>query len=162
MQTSQTAFITGGAKRIGREIALSLAKSGYDIALHYHGSQKEADETCQMIEGVGQKAVALRADLTDAIAVSELMSMASEALSPVTLLIHNASHFARGNLQEFSHEDWQTHLSVNTEAPLHLARDMAAQLPKETGGSHIISARWHAGLEHLPQFSVLQHQQISA
>ncbi len=131
----KTALITGAARRIGREIALSLADKGWDIALHYHRSEGEAQEVASRIERKGCRCVILGADLADAEAASTLIARATAALGPLALLVHNASVFEKQGLSGFSHETFAAHMAVNLEAPLHLTRDFAAQAPQ---GSQVV------------------------
>lgn len=131
----KTALITGAARRIGREIALSLADKGWNIVLHYHHSEREAQELASLIKHKGRQCALLGADLMDIKGVSTLIARASAALGPLSLLVHNASVFEKQGLSGFSHENFAAHMAVNLEAPLHLTRDFASQAPQ---GSQVV------------------------
>ncbi|HEY4173525.1 MAG TPA: SDR family NAD(P)-dependent oxidoreductase, partial [Rhodopila sp.] len=89
----RVALVTGGARRLGRAIALALAHQGFDIAIHYGGSAEAAEETRRDIEALGRRAVTLQADLADEAAVGRLLPQAVERLGPVGVLVNNASLF---------------------------------------------------------------------
>lgn len=123
------ALVTGAARRIGRAIALGLARDGYDIAVHYGRSRAQALATVADVAALGRRAVALDCDLADPDATAALMARAGEALGPVSCLVNNASLFDYDNAQDFSAEHLARHMQVNVSAPLLLARALHAQLP---------------------------------
>ena len=85
------ALVTGGAKRLGKEMAIFLAERGFEVAIHYHSSKKNADELIEYIKSkTGKNSIALQADLTKETEAKQLISRASEQLGgPITLsLIH--------------------------------------------------------------------------
>ena len=75
----RTALVTGAARRLGREIALGLARAGWDIAVHYGRSRDDALRTVDEIASTGRRAAALQADLADEAAVSDLIARATDA-----------------------------------------------------------------------------------
>ncbi|MFW8635442.1 SDR family oxidoreductase [Cribrihabitans pelagius] len=122
------ALVTGAGRRLGRAMALRLAAEGHDVAVHYHSSEAEAEETAQMIRQQGRRAVALRADLADEDATQALLPRAAAALEgPVTCLVNNASVFERDTLGSATRESWDAHFSSNLRAPFLLLQAMAAQ-----------------------------------
>ncbi|MBI1170230.1 SDR family oxidoreductase [bacterium] len=125
------ALVTGGAKRIGREIALYLARRGADLALHYASSQDEAEATAAEIRALGRKAVLLKADLLDEAAVARLVPEAARALGgPLTVLVNNASIFEYDNIQTATRTSWDRAMESNLRAPFVLTQAFAAQAPK--------------------------------
>lgn len=124
------ALVTGAGIRLGRELALELARFGYDVAVHYATSAEGAQETVKMIESLGQKAVALRADLLDEAQTQPLVSMAARALGgPLTCLVNNASIFEYDTLQTATRQSWDRHIESNLRAPFVLTQEFAAQAP---------------------------------
>ena len=121
------AFITGGAKRLGKAMALHLAKQGYDIALHYHHSEKEALSTCSEIEALGQRCKPIAGDLADSETLRHIMSEAVNAFGRIDCLINNASRFSRDQLHNFSEEGLTAHWQINFRAPLYLIRYFSEQ-----------------------------------
>ncbi|XAT62213.1 SDR family oxidoreductase [Rhodobacteraceae bacterium Araon29] len=125
------ALITGGAKRLGREMALYVAARGYDVVVHYASSQAAADEVVAEIQALGCKAKALPADLLIEAEVQELLPAAAAALGgPITCLINNASIFEYDTLETATRTSWDRHIESNLRAPFVLSQAFAAQLPK--------------------------------
>lgn len=125
--TQPVALITGAARRIGRSLALALAERGYDIVVHYHRSEDSATSLVSEIEARGRRAVAIAAHLEIPSQVEALLPRAVEMLGPVTLLVNNASHFARDTLPTASYDSFLTHQQVNLYAPMALSQAFAAQ-----------------------------------
>ena len=130
----RVALVTGGAKRLGRAIALALAEAGFDIAIHYAGSQAEAAETAAAIVALGRRAVTLQADLAREAEVDALLPAASAALGPVGVLVNNASTFERDEWHDATRESWDAHLEPNLRAPFVLTQAFARALPQEAEG----------------------------
>lgn len=123
------ALVTGGAKRIGREIALALAKHGWDIAVHYRQSAKEAQVTVSEIEKLGKRAVALQCDFANEAAVHRLLSSAATSLGPVSCVVNNASVFEHDTVKQFSYASLDAHMRTNLGAPILLARALHQATP---------------------------------
>ncbi len=124
--SARRALVTGGARRLGREIALALARDGWDIAIHYGRSAQQAWETVAAIEALGRQAVAIQADLADEASVSALFDTACEQLGALHCLVNNASRFDPDRPESFSYRVMQQHMAPNLGAPLLLARRLHA------------------------------------
>lgn len=131
------ALITGAARRIGRSIALSLAAAGYDIAVHYHHSQADAEVLAGEITALGRRAVAVEADLADAAAVAALVPLVAARLAPPVCLVNNASEFRHDTIGDLTAESWARHMDVNLRAPVMLAQALARYLPPGESGNVI-------------------------
>lgn len=129
-----TALITGGARRIGRELALAAAAASYDVAVHFRGSRDEAHAVVEAVRATGRKAAALEADLGLHSDVEGLVPRAADALGPVTLLVNNASVFADDRVGSVTRESWTSHMDANLRAPVMLAQSFAAELPSDRQG----------------------------
>ncbi len=138
---SHTCLITGAAKRIGRSLALGLAKQGWNIAIHYSQSKADAESLCKEIEALGQKALLLQADLSSSDATAELITKTRAALGPINLLINNASLFERDTIDTLELASWDAHLNTNLRAPALLMRDFAAQAAAGDSIINIIDQR---------------------
>lgn len=123
------ALITGGARRLGRAMALYLAGRGHDVAIHYSGSQDEAEATAAEARALGVKAACFQADLLDAVATAALLPRVAQAMGPVTVLINNASIFEYDNIRSATMENWDRHFGSNLRAPFQLLQALAAQAP---------------------------------
>jgi NAD(P)-dependent dehydrogenase (short-subunit alcohol dehydrogenase family) len=130
----RVALVTGAGKRIGRAIALALAADGWDLGLHFHHAQAEADVLSTEISRLGAKAVPLRCDLGDPSQLSGLIEACEGHLGTVTCLINNAAVFAYDDLASLDTGQWRRHLDVNLLAPLLLSKAFAARLPDEVTG----------------------------
>ncbi|WP_309084828.1 SDR family oxidoreductase [Chelativorans sp.] len=134
MMTGTNALITGGAKRIGRAIALDLAANGFGVAIHCGRSREEAESLAAAIRAAGGRACVLQADLTDTGQTEELIGEAVAELGPVHLLVNNASVFERDEATDFTEEVWERHFALHVKAPAILARDFALALPRDREG----------------------------
>ncbi len=125
----RAALVTGGAQRIGRAIALALARAGYAVAIHARVSQAEADALCAEIAAAGGRAHAVLADLADHHAVLGLVSAAAAATGPLTLLVNNAALFEPDEMGRLDGDGFDRQFAVNLRAPLFLVQAFAAQAP---------------------------------
>ena len=123
----RAALITGGGRRIGRAIALGLARAGYRIVLHAHRSRSDAEELAARIASEGGKAAVVLADLSDPDAVRGVMPGAS-AFGPLTLLVNNASVFDEDEIGNLEREKFDNTMAVNLTAPLFLAQAFATHV----------------------------------
>ncbi|MEM9428377.1 MAG: SDR family oxidoreductase [Pseudomonadota bacterium] len=125
------ALVTGGAKRVGRALALALAGRGHDVAIHYASSAAPAEALAEEIRASGRMAVALGADLLDDATVAGLIPDAADALGrPLDILINNASIFEHDTIETLTLESWERHHRSNLKAPVFLTQAFAAQCPK--------------------------------
>jgi NAD(P)-dependent dehydrogenase (short-subunit alcohol dehydrogenase family) len=134
MSVTTVALVTGAAKRIGRTVALALARDGWDVGVHYGASRDDALQTVRAIEALGRRAVALPCDLAHEASVRRLVADCSGALGRVTCLVNNASLFAEDRIDNVSAESLQRHMQVNVAAPLLLAQALHAALPDDARG----------------------------
>ena len=128
------ALITGAARRIGREIARTLARRGHPVAIHYRASKDDAAAAVGEIADAGGRAVALAADLADEAETRALVSRAEAALGPVTVLVNNASVFEHDSVATASRESWDRHMETNLRAPFVLMQALAEALPADRTG----------------------------
>lgn len=130
----RAALVTGGARRIGRAIALALGQAGFSVAVHYQTSETEAAETVAVLLQRGVSAVALHAALGDEAAVRRLVPDAVAALGPLGVLVNNASTFLRDEVLDVTRDSWDAHIEPNLRAPFVLIQDFARQLPEAAEG----------------------------
>jgi pteridine reductase len=128
------ALITGGARRVGRAIALELASAGCDVALHYRKSQDEASVVAEQITRRGRRCETLAADLERAEAPERLIEAAVRSLGRLDILVNNASLFEPMPLQAFSAGEWERTMRVNLTAPAALCHHARAYLKAGAGG----------------------------
>ncbi len=123
----KTALVTGGARRLGREIALALAREGAGLVLHYRFSGKEAHETARAAREAGVRVHLLEADLEDPAAAETLLERASAEAGPLDILVNNASGFPRDRIDSVTWREISRSMKVHAFAPLALTRAFAAQ-----------------------------------
>jgi len=146
---SRVALVTGGARRIGRTLALALAETGWDVAVHYRTSKGEAEAVAAEIAARGRRSTALQADLAVEGKAAGLVERAREALGPLTLLVNNASVFREDTVQTMTRDSWDAHMETNLRSPLALAQAFAAQAPE---GSSIVNLLDQRVWKPNPQF----------
>ncbi len=137
MSMIRSVLVTGAAKRIGRRLALELARDGWDVAVHCNASVAEAEDVAAQIRALGRKAVVVRGDLSDADAPDRLIAEASAALGGLTCLINNASLFEPDEVGTITKASWAEHLDTNLRAPVFLSQAFARQLPDDEEGNII-------------------------
>jgi NAD(P)-dependent dehydrogenase (short-subunit alcohol dehydrogenase family) len=125
----RAALVTGGAKRLGRAIALALAEAGFSVAVHSHASVTDAERTADDIRGFGVAAVVLQANLGVEASVERLVPDAQAALGPLGVLVNNASAFERDEWHDTTRESWDHHIEPNLRAPFVLMQRFAQALP---------------------------------
>jgi NAD(P)-dependent dehydrogenase (short-subunit alcohol dehydrogenase family) len=132
------ALVTGGARRIGRAIALGLAKDGWHVIVHYHQSEKAAEQTVAEIVDQGGRATAIAADLSNADSAIQLIIESISVTGELSCLVNNASLFVNDSILSFNSEDFNSMMAVNLSAPILLSRAFSEKLP-ESGGGVIIN-----------------------
>lgn len=132
------AVVTGGSRDIGREIAIKLAKEGADVAVNYLNTEKGAIETVREIEAMGQKAIAIKADVSSLDDIQRLRQEVEETFGgEVHILINNAGGlFARKTLQELDEAFYDKVMNVNFKSTVFVSKAFA---PMMKPGSSIIN-----------------------
>jgi len=121
------ALVTGAGKRLGQTIAVELARSGWDIAIHYGTSAKDAEQTANTVRQLGRRAITLQADLESESAVAQLVTLCQTELGLPDCIVNNASLFDYDDIQQFSYAQLDKHMRINVAAPLILARSLFSQ-----------------------------------
>jgi pteridine reductase len=129
---SPLALVTGAANRLGKVFALTLARQGFDIVLHYHASRDDALQTQAELEAIGRQVILSEADLTDP---TQIKALASD-LASIHLLVNSAAFMPSGNVESLTLENWDTTLDLNLRAPFLLARECAKKM---TDGGLIVN-----------------------
>lgn len=122
----RVALITGGARRVGRAIALRLARAGCHVAIHYHTSSAEAEATARECRAGGTNATTHAADLADPAAPPALVQNVLSVHQRLDIVINNAGTFEPMSLEQFDYAAWETTMRVNCTAVMalvHAARD---------------------------------------
>ena len=117
--SDQVALVTGSAHRVGKSIALELARRGVHILVHYHGADDSAvRDTLHEIKSYGVDAFAVQADISKPEGVETLFSAVERHFNQLHILVNSASSFSGNTLMDVTLEDWNQSIAVNMTAPL--------------------------------------------
>lgn len=129
----RVAVVTGGARRLGREIVLALAREGYDVFLTYLRSETSAHDTARRVIEQGRAAHAFRADLRDTDECTAAARAALELFGGVDLLVNSAAVFPEQTIDDVERAGWDDVAHLNLLAPLVLTRALAGSLSARGG-----------------------------
>jgi 3-oxoacyl-[acyl-carrier protein] reductase len=122
---NRVALVSGGARGIGRAIALSLAESGWDVAVCYRSSQRDAEETVSSIQAKGGQGLALQSDVSDPEAAQALVRQVEKAWGRIDALINAAGPYHRVELLSETVEGWRAMFDNNLHPIFYLSRAVA-------------------------------------
>jgi NAD(P)-dependent dehydrogenase (short-subunit alcohol dehydrogenase family) len=140
----KAALVTGGARRIGREIALQLATAGAEVTVTYRTSRQEAEETIKAIKDLGRLAIAVECDVRSEDSVRDAVVAAVNFHGHLDVLVNNAAVFQSVPLDQLTLEQWDTVFETNARGPFLMARQAIEYLRKSQG--HIINIGSLGGL----------------
>lgn len=134
----RTVLVTGGARRLGRAIALDLAAAGWQVAVHYRGS---AEEAAQTVADCARHAPseAFQADLADEAQAKGLVAAAVQRFGRLEAVVNNASRFEHDDARSFSLASFTAHMVSNTAAPVLLAQALAAHLEQRDATGAVVN-----------------------
>jgi 3-oxoacyl-[acyl-carrier protein] reductase/pteridine reductase len=121
--SGKSALVTGGARRIGRGIALALAGAGADVALTYLKSSDDAARTAAEIEALGCRALAVECDVRSEASVRQAIADATGKFGRLDLLVNNAAVFETAPLESITLEQWDAVFETNARGPFLVARE---------------------------------------
>lgn len=133
---AKLALVTGASDRIGRAIALSLAKQGYAIAVHYNTNKDQAEQTVVQIAALGQRAAAFQADLSIFEDVVKLEQSITASLGTVDCIVNNAGYAQMKSFFDYAPLEWQRELDVCLNGLMHLTYVFVPAM-KQAGGKLI-------------------------
>jgi NAD(P)-dependent dehydrogenase (short-subunit alcohol dehydrogenase family) len=126
--SGKSALVTGGARRIGRGIALALARAGADVAITYKTSVDEAAQTAREIASLGVRALAVECDVRSEASVREVVAKAAGQFGRLDIVVNNAAVFETVPLERISVEQWDTVFETNARGPFLVAREALPHL----------------------------------
>jgi len=127
----KAALITGAGDRLGKAMALALAGTGYDIAVHYNSSGRGAERTAEEGRSLGRKCETFKADLSHIKSIEALTSKVFRAFPYCSLLINNASVFEDIDFMDVTEESFDKELNLNFKAPFFLSREFSRRKSAE-------------------------------
>lgn len=135
----KVALVTGSARRVGKAIALELARKGVHIMVHYGGSTpEEVRETMLEIKSCGVDAYEVQADLSQPTAIEKLIEALEEKFGRLDILVNSASIFQKRNLLEVTLEEWEATMNINLRAPFLLTQAAARMMQTNTPPGGVI------------------------
>ena len=125
--------ITGGARRIGRAIALELARHGADIAITFNTSDREARKTVVELTALGVRAVALHCDVRDESSIKQMIVETCRELGGIDILVNNAAVYDTLDFNKITVRQWDDMFATNTRGPFLVSRAAAKELSRRKG-----------------------------
>lgn len=148
----KVALVTGAAKRIGRSVALRLAREGADVVVNYRSSKSDADEVVSQIAAMGRQAVAVQADVAKRTEVANMFAAVEKEFGRLDLLVNNAGMFFSAKFEELTEEQWDRILDTNLKSQF-LCAQAAAPLLRRGGSGRIINFASLGGLLAWPAYT---------
>ncbi len=133
--SGKVVLITGGAHRVGKSIALALAREGADIAITYHSSGTEAQRTIDEIGALGVKAASFKCDQAEVRQIKATVQAVVERFERLDGLVNSASIMQEIPFMEITQENWDAAFDVNARGPFFFSQAAAAVMQAGTGGS---------------------------
>ena len=129
------ALVTGGAIRVGRSIALALAREGYDVAIHYNSSSDGAQKTLEELKITGGSHASFPLDLSETGKINEFVRNVKDKMGGLDVLVNSASVYDKANLRDTDPELFEKQFRINLEAPFFLTSAFA----RHAGRGHILN-----------------------
>ncbi len=148
---NQVALVTGGGRRIGRAIALALARAGAIVAVNYNRSKAEARATTLEISKLGVETIALRADVSRPAQVRAMFRAVEKRFGRLDVLVNNAAIFFPARWDRLTENDWDRILSVNLKGTFFCAQAAARIMQRQKCG-HIINISSLGGIRAWPDY----------
>lgn len=141
---SRVALVTGsGRKRVGNVVALFLAERGWNIALHYHSSKSDAEDSVKQIQSTGVQCEAFQADVSSATEVERLVARTKDRFGSIDALVTTASIWSEGRLEDVTEEELKSHFEVNTLGTFFAVQKVGhIMTEQENGGSIVTIGDW--------------------
>ncbi|OCA82741.1 enoyl-[acyl-carrier-protein] reductase FabL [Pseudobacillus wudalianchiensis] len=150
----KVALVTGSSRGVGKQIALELARNGYDIVVNYARSKTAALETAQEIEELGQKALVIKANVGDVDKVRAMFAEIKKEFGRLDVLINNAASGVQRPIMELEEKHWDWTMDINSKALLFCSQE-AAHLMEETGGGSIVSISSLGAIRYLKNYTAV-------
>lgn len=147
--SGKVALVTGGARRIGRAIALDLARAGAAVAFTFRTSREEAFATEQELRQLGGNAVGIQADLHHSEQVRAAVAAARGTLGRLDIVVNNAGRYEEVNFESISDAQWDEMMAINLRAPFLVSRE-AVPVLRAGGGGRIIHLASVGGVKAFP------------
>jgi glucose 1-dehydrogenase len=128
-------IVTGGGVRVGRAVALGLARAGVDVFIHYNRSAGSAEDTAQEARGLGVRAEIGSVDLSDPATAPQLVELAAQSLGIPSILVNSASGFPSDTIGDVSLEGWRRTFDLTLASPVFVTQALSNTLPDDLDGA---------------------------
>ena len=128
-------IVTGGGVRVGRAVALGLARSGTDVFIHYNRSAGPAEHTAQEARDLGVRAEIGSVDLSDPSTAPELIDLAAQSLGTPSILVNSASGFPADTISDVTLDQWRRTFDLTLASPVFVTQALADVLPGDLDGA---------------------------
>jgi NAD(P)-dependent dehydrogenase (short-subunit alcohol dehydrogenase family) len=128
-------IVTGGGVRVGRAIALGLARSGVDVFIHYNRSAEPAERTATTARELGVRATVGSVNLSDPTKAAELVELAEQSLGTPSILVNSASGFPSDTISDVTVDDWRATFDLTLASPVFATQAFANALPEDLDGA---------------------------
>lgn len=149
--TGRVALVTGAGHRVGRALALALARRGVQVAIHYNRSSADAEETRRLVEQAGARAALFPADLSDAAAARAMPGQVAAHFGQLDILVNCAAIMVRASLEDTTVEQWDTIFDLNLRSYFFAAQGAVPHLRKAKG--KIVNLADVGGMEPWPRYA---------
>jgi NAD(P)-dependent dehydrogenase (short-subunit alcohol dehydrogenase family) len=131
--SGKAVLITGGARRLGRAMALGMAQVGADVAITFLGSEREARQTVVDVAACGVRSFALRCDVRDEKSIRTMLREARRELGHIDILVNNAATYETVAFEKITARQWDAIFASNTRGPFLVTREASAELRRNRG-----------------------------
>ncbi len=135
---NKVALVTGGSRGIGKAISFALADERIQVAVNYHQNKESAEEVCKVITGKNQKAIAVKADVSNAESVNKMISTIEKELGSIDVLINNAGIATRKKIEETTEDDFDEAIRINLKSNFLVTQAVLPAMRKKRWGRIIM------------------------
>lgn len=152
MSKSKVAMVTGSSRGLGKELAIELARAGYDVVVNYARSRSAAEETVREIEALGQKALMVRANVGDVKKLREMFEQVKETFGRLDVFVSNAASGVLRPIMEIEETHWDWTMNINAKAMLFGAQEAAKLMDN---GGKIIGVSSLGSIRYLENYTTV-------
>lgn len=152
--SEKVALVTGSSRGIGKEIALRLARDGYDIIINYARSRSAAEATAEEIRSLGRKAITVKANVGDVEKIKKMFQEIDEHFDHLDVFVNNAASGVLRPAMELTESHWDWTMNINSKALLFCAQE-AAQRMEKAGGGKIVSISSLGAIRYLENYTTV-------
>ncbi len=140
--SGRVVLVTGGAKRIGKTIALKIAEKGAHVVVHYNTSREEAEDVVNEITALGVRSASVRADISKPDEISSMIDDAVNKFGRLDVLVNNAAVFLKTPFETITEKDWDVHVDTNLKGTFFCSQYAGRIMLKQKEGKIINTGDW--------------------